>query len=364
MKILVSRLGMVGDTFFTIPALKNIRAHFPHAEIWYVAAPRGAPVISQYHLADKVIVYDIYHPRIARWRVRRKLKGMQFDYYFNMDTLPAYHNFFMSVIRAQTVCRMVRQIENDGSVQVVQSATNDLHICLEHNELLREAGIPVPHERYTLEKLSVGALWWSRYFEARFDKRLGHKLVGIHPGNHALNTNTLFKKMGFDPRSWRLDYYVELAEALHKENPNLIFILTGGFYERKLTNKIEQGMKECGVPVANLAGKTANFNKFMGLLLSLDLMICGDTGSMHAAAAAKVPLVGLFCSTDPKDTGPYGDADRSIEISAGLPCSPCMHTAHAYQCPPDTNCVVALTPQLVLRKAGPFFEKYLKSGDF
>jgi heptosyltransferase-1 len=36
------------------------------------------------------------------------------------------------------------------------------------------------------------------------------------------------------------------------------------------------------------------------------LVVAGDTGPLHLAAALKRPVVGLYGPTDPQRTGPYG----------------------------------------------------------
>ena len=42
------------------------------------------------------------------------------------------------------------------------------------------------------------------------------------------------------------------------------------------------------------------------------LVIAGDTGPLHLAAALEVPVVGLFGPTDPARNGPYGTPSRIL----------------------------------------------------
>jgi len=46
--------------------------------------------------------------------------------------------------------------------------------------------------------------------------------------------------------------------------------------------------------------------ELVALTRRMDLVIAGDTGPMHLAAALRVPVVGLFGPTDPARNGPYG----------------------------------------------------------
>ena len=52
-----------------------------------------------------------------------------------------------------------------------------------------------------------------------------------------------------------------------------------------------------------------------------DLMITGDTGPMHLAAAVGTPIVAVFGPSDPRRYAPRGPLDRVVRVD--LPCAPC-----------------------------------------
>jgi heptosyltransferase-1 len=52
--------------------------------------------------------------------------------------------------------------------------------------------------------------------------------------------------------------------------------------------------------------------QLIALLRRVSLMIAGDTGPLHLAAALGRPVLALFGPTDPARTGPYGT--RSIVL--------------------------------------------------
>ena len=52
-----------------------------------------------------------------------------------------------------------------------------------------------------------------------------------------------------------------------------------------------------------------------------DLMVTGDTGPMHVAAAVGTPIVAVFGPSDPRRYAPRGALDRVIRVD--LPCAPC-----------------------------------------
>jgi ADP-heptose:LPS heptosyltransferase len=57
------------------------------------------------------------------------------------------------------------------------------------------------------------------------------------------------------------------------------------------------------------------------VLARLDVLITGDTGPMHLAAAVGTPVVAVFGPSDPARYATAGPLDRVVRVD--LPCSPC-----------------------------------------
>jgi ADP-heptose:LPS heptosyltransferase len=82
------------------------------------------------------------------------------------------------------------------------------------------------------------------------------------------------------------------------------------------------GLQAAVAPRLVIDGTTAD-----GLLVSaalmarLDVLLTGDTGPMHLAAAVGTPVVAVFGPSDPVRYATSGTFDRVVRID--LPCSPC-----------------------------------------
>ncbi len=72
------------------------------------------------------------------------------------------------------------------------------------------------------------------------------------------------------------------------------------------------------------------------LLAELDLLVCGDTGVGHLAAALGTPVIALFGPTDPALSAPRGPA---LVLRRPPPCAPCFYRT----CPIDHPCLRAIT---------------------
>ncbi len=132
------------------------------------------------------------------------------------------------------------------------------------------------------------------------------KWVVIHPGARWLN------------KRWPAENFAQVVRALAQDQPDLHFAVMGSANERELAAPIlHAAPNRC----LDLTGNTTLSEMIEWIRLST-LVISNDTGPMHVAAALRTPLISLFGPTDPRRTGPYGDADNTLRIP--LPCSPCL----------------------------------------
>jgi heptosyltransferase-2 len=80
------------------------------------------------------------------------------------------------------------------------------------------------------------------------------------------------------------------------------------------------------------------------LLSELDVVIAGDTGIGHLAAALGTPVVSVFGPTDPHLTAPRGTVAVVRHL---VPCAPCFYRA----CPIDHPCLGSVTAEVVAARA-------------
>jgi heptosyltransferase-1 len=77
------------------------------------------------------------------------------------------------------------------------------------------------------------------------------------------------------------------------------------------------------------------------LYQQVDLVIGGDTGPLHLAAAVGTPTCSLYRSSDGLRSGPRGERHAIVQVP--MVCSPCFKTS----CSDDALCRATLTPDLV-----------------
>jgi heptosyltransferase-2 len=72
------------------------------------------------------------------------------------------------------------------------------------------------------------------------------------------------------------------------------------------------------------------------LFSACSIFIGNDSGAMHVAAAAGLPVIGIFGSTDPEGTAPV--TPQFTLIREDVSCSPCFLRS----CPVDHRCMTRI----------------------
>jgi heptosyltransferase-2 len=99
------------------------------------------------------------------------------------------------------------------------------------------------------------------------------------------------------------------------------------------------GSVAAAAPALNLVGRDRP-ELLPALLAEMDVLVCGDTGVGHLAAAIGVPVVALFGPTDPTLTAPRG---AGAVARHAVPCAPCFYR----RCPIEHPCLAGIEVEAV-----------------
>ena len=144
-----------------------------------------------------------------------------------------------------------------------------------------------------------------------------------------------------------------MADALTSRY-NVQIVLTGAPNEVAVSKWIAEQTK---CETVCLAGQT-QVNQLAGLFAQADLVITGNCGPMHLAAAAGTPVIALHGPTNSVQWGPW--TDEATCLTAGVPCSPCLNLGFEYACqalPDGTSpCMHTLAVSEVLQACQVYLE--------
>lgn len=124
----------------------------------------------------------------------------------------------------------------------------------------------------------------------------------------------------WETKRWPVERFAEVARRAVSEFGAGI-VAVGAGEDRSLVEALKRHLET--VPVVDLCGRT-NLLQLAAVARHGDLFLSNDTGPIHLAAAVGAPVVGVYTSTDPLLTGPYGA--NAVVVQSGL-----KHSAGHYK---------------------------------
>jgi heptosyltransferase-2 len=117
-------------------------------------------------------------------------------------------------------------------------------------------------------------------------------------------------------------------------------LLLGGAGDEPAAERVRARAR---APVSSLVGRDRP-GLLPALLAEVGVLVSGDTGVAHLAAALGTPVVTLFGPTDPALTAPRGTARLARHA---VPCAPCFYRT----CPIEHPCMAGIAPEGVREAA-------------
>jgi heptosyltransferase-2 len=317
-RIVVRAPNPLGDAVMAIPAMAALRSAFQQATLLLAAAPSIAPLFHEWTpvAPDEVLTLD----RASEARTLGDAAA---------DVAILLPNSF----RTAWECRRARIRERWGYrahgrslllTRAVPPPRGRRHQSEYYLHLVRALGFEAPA---ILPRVEIGAPTRERVegllLRANVDRSA--PLVGMAPGaayGHA--------------KRWPPARVAELAGRLTARGA--VVVLVGAAGDRDAGREIESSLPS-GARVVNLIGRT-DLRLFAGLLAACHAFVSNDSGAMHLAAAAGVPVAAIFGPTDERVTAPLGDHDV---ISHQVFCRPCM----LRDCPIDHRCMRGISVETV-----------------
>ena len=308
-RILCLRLERIGDLLMTLPALAELRALAPDAEIdlvvgsWNRDIAGAIPGITRVETANAAWLARegeglAVAPLLARartWRPR------QYDLAINFEP-DIRSNLALGAAHA---ARAAGFVSGGGGAVLDVALDYDVTSHTEDNAL-------------ALVRAALGASSGARPAPALAipdDRRAdaARRLAGL-PGARRIGMHV---SGGRAIKQWPEDRFREVAGHLVRDRDASI-VLTGAPGDRAQVEMVRSALP--ADRVLDLSAGT-DLLTTAAIIQQLDLFVTGDTGPMHLARAVGTPIVAIFGPSDPRRYGPRGVRDVIVRID--LPCSPC-----------------------------------------
>lgn len=286
MRVLVVRLGALGDIVHAVPAVGAL-ARVPGSRIDWLVDARHEAVLDLFDLPVRALPIRPGRPDAAL-RMVRALRGSAYEVALD----------FQGLIKSAVLARL------SGAARVVGFSRDALrepaagllytervrpepnaHVIGKNMALVRHLGVPdTPLVEAPLRPATASGK------PAGVDGRYAL----INPGG------------GWPNKRWPPERFGAVAAALGARRgwPSLVLWGPG---ERPLA----EAVVATSGGAARLAPETT-LARLVALLQGASLIVSGDTGPLHLAAAAGTPIVGVYGPTNPSRNGPWSLADVCV----------------------------------------------------
>ena len=344
-RILVVRLGSLGDILHALPAVAGLRRAFPAARIGWAVEERWSELLavrgcSEGPPSPQKPLVDVLHPEnTLAWRTapfsdetwkeaREALRGLRAPgYEVALD--------FQGAIKSALVAQLSRAPRRIGFAQPWERpaglfythgvSTRRRHVVEQNLELARALAPQIQAMvRYELPCDPAA----ERVCQAELQGRNLRDFAILNPG------------AGWGAKRWPAERYAQVARALAEAG--LASLVNHGPGEERLAQEVVESSAGTAQALACSLGELIAFTR------RARLFVGGDTGPMHLAAALRVPLVALFGPTDPARNGPYEPGDPASRARRALVLrSPISATSHARRTQPDEGLLAISATEVI-----------------
>ena len=319
-RIVIRAPNWLGDAVMALPAMAAVRTGYPGASLAVAAISSVAPLFLEQTPVnqDEVLTVD------ARTE-QAQLRDGRFD---AAILLPNSFRSAWMARRAGIAGRWGYRAGGRGWLlsRAVGRPRAHVHQAAYYQHLARGLGLPetdgTPRVTPRPETLARASALLD---ESGADT--GSPLVGMAPGaayGHA--------------KRWPPLRVAEVIGRLTQER-GATCVLVGASGDRDAGREIESALPS-GARAVNLIGRT-DLRALVGVLSRCAAFVSNDSGAMHLAAAAGVPVTAIFGPTDERVTAPIGNHDVLVHQ---VFCRPCM----LRDCPIDHRCMKGITVDAVV----------------
>jgi heptosyltransferase-1 len=287
MNVLIVRLGALGDVVHAIPAAAALRTAYPGAEIDWLVEAKHRSIVELVMSIDRCIVLE--RASLGGWLdVIRQLRLKAYDLAIDLQGLlksavlarasgaPRVVGFSIWHLREKTARPFYSET----------GSSDERHVIRQNLRLLRAIGIDDAAIRFPLREVGSRAL-----DDIRERIGNGQRFALINPG------------AAWPNKRWPASRYGQLASFV-RDICGFVPVVLWGPDERTLAEEVVT----CSADAA-IAAPPTTIVDLVALSRAAALVVSGDTGPLHIAAAVGTPTVAIFGPTDPARNGPWTARD-------------------------------------------------------
>ena len=306
MNILIVRLGALGDIVHAIPAAAALRAAYPSARIDWVVDARHRDIVDLVSVLDRVVALEA--PTATAWvRAVRELRAGSYDAALDLQGLMKSAvlarasgarrviGFSIWHLREKSARPFYSEVGARG-VHPEAEDPADEHVIRKNLRLLRTLGVESTAIEFPFR-------WIHSTAADDVRRELAEEPFALlNPG------------AAWPNKRWPPERFGAVAQFL-RDVRNMRSLVLWGPGEAPLAHAVVEASNG-----AALLAPPTQLRDLLALSRDASLMVSGDTGPLHIAAAAGTPIVAIFGPTDPVRNGPFSPSDAVVSRYEGCGC--------------------------------------------
>ena len=302
--ILIVRLGALGDIIHALPVAAALRARFGDARIDWVVDERHRELLELVPVVDRRIVLRTRSVSLRRrvMALRRTLTRESYDIAIDVQGL-LKSAVVARLSGARRVLGFTAPHLRERAAGVLYTETHDpgdtAHVIEKNLTLAASLGADVSRIRVPLTVPASAAL---NVVRDRRSAAGDTRFIVLNPG------------AAWPNKRWPPDRFGAVAQWLRREH-GLRSVVTWGPGDHTMAAAVVDG----SAGAAELAPPTS-IADLIAIVGEASLMVSGDTGPVHLAAAVGTPIVGIYGPTDAARNGPWSADDVTVSRFAACGC--------------------------------------------
>lgn len=295
MNILIVRLGALGDIVHAIPAAAALRQAYPDARIDWVVDEKHHGILQLVEGIDRLVL--LRRPALRGWtEAIAQLRAVRYDVALDFQGLMKSAVLARASGAARVLGFSIWHLREKGARPFYSESIDTspgregevLHVVRKNLQLVGALGIGQPAITFPFRRVPSAAR------DAVVADAAGRPLALLNPG------------AAWPNKRWHTDRFGEVAAFLHEVRGMAPVVLWGPGEE-----VLAERVIESSGGVARMAPPTG-LADLLELAREAALMVSGDTGPLHIAAAVGTPVVSIFGPTDPARNGPWSADDVAV----------------------------------------------------
>ena len=338
MRILIIKTSSMGDIIHALPVLDYLRQAHPNIEVDWVVEEvfkdllEGNPLLRKLHIVRlRVWRKNIFsgQTRLEISALRKQLLEEHYDIVFDIQG-----NLKSGLIAWATGAKqrvgfslpfLQESINAFFTTQKITPRTEDNHAGARYLRVVSA----------NLGRDYLGMDLTTDIHTGLYDDAAAESLI-MSCGNGPV---VLFHGgTTWQTKFWSEEGWISLGRRVHERfTESTILLSWGNEAEREAAGRIAAG----------IGGAVRLLDRYplkgiSAIIKRVDVVIGGDTGLIHLAAAVGTPTVSYYRASDGSVSGPRGV--KHVIVQSPLSCSRCQQTS----CPRDVECRASITPDAIM----------------